>query len=236
MDLLISVVGAHEVAAAVAGQADIVDVKDPREGSLGAAVPHVIRAVRRATPEAIPVSVAIGDVPNLPGMAALAAAGAAGCGVQYVKVGLLGPRDHDQALALLAGVCRAARDADPAVRVMATAYADAHRTGSLPPRELPAVAAEAGADGCMIDTAQKSGGTLFTELSAADLERFVASCRETGLLCALAGSLRAADVPLLHELAPDIVGFRGAACRDGRRDGTIDLEAVRRLKSLVAQA
>lgn len=236
MDLLISVVGEHEVDAAVAGHADIVDVKDPREGSLGAAVPHVIRAVRRATPAAIPVSVAIGDVPNLPGMAALAAAGAAGCGVQYVKVGLLGPRDYGQALALLAGVCCAAREVDPAVRVMATAYADAHRTGSLPPRELPAVAAEAGADGCMIDTAQKSGGTLLTELSAVELESFVGCCRDARLLCALAGSLRAADVPLLHELAPDIVGFRGAACHDGRRDGAIDPDAVQRLKSLVAQA
>ena len=104
------------------------------------------------------MSVAIGDVPNLPGMAALAAAGAAGCGVQFVKVGLLGPRDHDEAFAVLAAVCRAARDEAPGVRVMATAYADARTTGSLPPAELPAVAAEAGADGCMIDTAAKGGG------------------------------------------------------------------------------
>jgi (5-formylfuran-3-yl)methyl phosphate synthase len=236
MELLISVVCEREVGAAVAGHADIVDVKNPREGSLGANFPHVIRAVRDTTPAAIPVSVAIGDVPNLPGMAALAAAGAAACGVQYVKVGLLGPRDHDEAFALLAAVCRAARDADPVVRVMATAYADAHATGSLPALELPAVAAEAGADGCMIDTARKSGGTLLGELPAADLESFVARCRSARLLCALAGSLRAADMPRLHELAPDIVGFRGAACHQGRRDGRVDRDAVLRLRELVAQA
>ena len=236
MELLISVVGEHEVDAAVAGHADIVDVKNPREGSLGANFPHVIRAVRDATPAAIPVSVAIGDVPNLPGMAALAAAGAAGCGVQYVKVGLLGPRDSDEAFALLTAVCRATRDEDPAVRVMATAYADARTTGSLPPLELPAVAAAAGADGCMVDTARKDGGTLLTELDGAELESFVARCREAGLLCALAGSLRATDVPRLRELAPDIVGFRGAACRESRRDGDLDRDAVLRLKDLVAQA
>ncbi len=187
MELLISVVGEHEVEAAVSGHADIVDVKNPREGSLGANFPHVIRRVREITPTEIPVSAAIGDFPNLPGMAALAAAGAAGCGVQYVKVGLLGPRDHDEAFALLSAVCRAGRDQDPRVRIMATAYADARKTGSLPPLELPAVAAEAGADGCMIDTALKSGGTLLTELGAAELESFVARCREAGLLCALAG-------------------------------------------------
>ena len=119
---------------------------------------------------------------------------------------------------------------------MATAYADARTTGSFPPLELPSVAAEAGADGCMIDTARKTGGTLLTELGAAELETFVARCREAGLLCALAGSLRAADVPRLLELAPDIVGFRGAACREGRRDGSVDRDAVLRLKDLVAQA
>ena len=192
--------------------------------------------MREITPAEIPVSAAIGDVPNLPGMAALAAAGAAGCGVQYVKVGLLGPRDHDEAFAVLSAVCRAARDEDPAVRIMATAYADARTSGSLPPLELPAVAAEAGADGCMIDTAVKAGRTLLTELGAAELELFVARCRTAGLLCALAGSLRASDMPRLSELAPDIVGFRGAACRGGRRDGSIDRDAVLRLNELVAQA
>jgi uncharacterized protein (UPF0264 family) len=236
MDLLISVVGEAEVHPAVAGGADIVDVKNPREGSLGANFPHVIRRVRELTPAAVPVSVAIGDVPNLPGMAALAAAGAAGCGVQFVKVGLLGPRDHDEAYAVLAAVCRAARDEAPGVRVMATAYADAGATGSLPPAELPAVAAEAGTDGCMIDTAAKGAGTLFTALAAAELERFVSACGEAGLLCALAGSLSASDMPRLRALAPDIVGFRGAACGDGRREGALDRDAVQRLKELVAQA
>jgi hypothetical protein len=236
MELLISITGEDEVGSAVSGLADIVDVKNPSEGSLGAGFPHVIRRVRELTPAVIPVSAAIGDVPNLPGMAALAAAGAAACGVQYVKVGLLGPRDHDEAFAVIAAVCRAARDQDPGVRIMATAYADAALTGSLPPGELPSVAAEAGADGCMLDTAVKDGGTLFSALGAADLEEFVTSCRRGGLLCALAGSLRASDVPRLRDLAPDIAGFRGAACDGGRRDGRIARDAVLRLKGLVAQA
>ncbi len=236
MDLLISVIDEAEVRTAVAGGADIVDVKNPREGSLGANFPHVIRRIRALTPAAVPVSVAIGDFPNLPGTAALAAAGAAACGVQYVKVGLLGPRDHEEAFALLSAVCRGARDEAPGVRVMAAAYADAHAIGSLPPGELPTVAAAAGADGCMIDTAAKGEVTLFTELAAAELDRFVTSCRDAKLLCALAGSLSVSDVPRLRELAPDIVGVRGAVCRGGRRGGTLDGEAVLRLKELVAQA
>lgn len=236
MELLISVIDEAEVRPAVAGGADIVDVKNPREGSLGANFPHVIRRIRVLTPAAVPVSVAIGDFPNLPGTAALAAAGAAACGVQYVKVGLLGPQDHEEAFAVLSAVCRAVRDEAADVRVMAAAYADARATGSLAPGELPAVAAAAGADGCMIDTLGKGKVTLFTELAAAELDRFVTGCREAKLLCALAGSLRASDVPRLRELAPDIVGVRGAVCDGGRRDGKLDGEAVLRLKELVAQA
>lgn len=234
VQLLISVVSEDEVGAAVAGGADIVDVKNPREGSLGASFPHVIRRVRELTPPEVPVSAAIGDVPNLPGMAALAAAGAAACGVQYVKVGLLGLREPEDARLLLAAVRRAARECDPSVRVMATAYADAHRVGSLPPLALPAAAAAAGVDGCMLDTAHKSDGTLLTVLGPADREAFVRHCRDAGLLCALAGSLRADDLPEIAALGPDIVGFRGAACRGTRVEGRVEAEAVRRLKARVA--
>ena len=66
MKLLVSVAGEIETAAAVEGGADIIDVKNPKEGALGANFPHVIRNVRKATPQSIPVSAAIGDVPNLP--------------------------------------------------------------------------------------------------------------------------------------------------------------------------
>ena len=65
--LCVSVIDAGEARAAAAAGADIVDVKNPTEGSLGAPAPAVIAQVRAATPEELPVSVAIGDMPNLPG-------------------------------------------------------------------------------------------------------------------------------------------------------------------------
>lgn len=234
MQLLVSVMHEDEVAAAVAGGADIVDVKNPSEGSLGANFPRVIRRVRELTPPHVPVSAAIGDAPNLPGMVALAAAGAATCGVQYVKVGLLGPREPRDALLLLTEVCRAAREQDPAVLIMATAYADARRIGSFLPLDLPMVAADAGADGCMLDTASKHGATLLSELGAAELETFVARCRAGSLICALAGSLREHDVQRIHDLGPDIIGVRTAACRGDRLTGRVDGDAVRSLKERIA--
>ena len=76
MKLLVSVVSADEARIAAAAGADIVDVKNPAEGSLGAPSPAVIAAVRDAVGAERPVSAAIGDMPNLPGTAALAALGA----------------------------------------------------------------------------------------------------------------------------------------------------------------
>jgi uncharacterized protein (UPF0264 family) len=126
MRLLVSVVDADEARAAAAANADIVDVKNPGEGSLGAPSPAVIEGVRAAVPGHLPVSAAIGDMPDLPGTAALAALGAARSGAAFVKVGLWGVSTEPEAVALL----RAVRDGVagvPGTVVVAAAYADARR-------------------------------------------------------------------------------------------------------------
>jgi hypothetical protein len=236
MQLLVSVRSETEVLAAVEGGADIVDVKNPDEGTLGANFPHVIRQARTLTPPGIAVSAAIGDVPNLPGTVALAALGAALCGVQYVKVGLLGPQTHAQAVYLLQQVCRAVRDTCPNTLIIATAYADAPKVKALPPLALPAAAIEAGVDGCMLDTLGKKGGTLLTCLPGDFLRHFVTQCRQAQLLCALAGSLQHPDdLAAACRLGADIIGVRTAACIGDRMTGHIDRYKVQRLKALLAE-
>ena len=145
MRLLVSVVDEGEARAAAAAGADIVDVKNPGEGSLGAPSPAIIEGVRAAVPAQLPVSAAIGDMPNLPGTAALAALGAARCGAAFVKVGLWGATTEPEAVALL----RAVRDAVagvPGTVVVAAAYADARRVahGPLAPELLVRAARAAG--------------------------------------------------------------------------------------------
>lgn len=233
--LLVSVITAAEVAAAVGGGADIVDVKDPREGSLGAPRPDLIRAVRALTPPERLVSAAIGDMPHLPGTAALAGLAAATCGAAYVKVGLRGSRCPADALDLIQAVVRAVADAAPSARVIATAYADGAASRLLPPHLLPEVAAAAGAHGCMLDTLSKGTGGLRAALSDADLRRFVDDGRRWGLLVALAGSLTVGDLPFLAQLAPDIVGVRGAACAGGRRSGQVEESRVAVLKAALGR-
>ena len=71
--------------------------------------PRVIAGVRAAVPAELPVSAAIGDMPNLPGTAALAALGAARSGATFVKVGLWGVSTEGDAVDLLRAVRRRRR-------------------------------------------------------------------------------------------------------------------------------
>ena len=233
MKLLVSVVNETEVAAAVAGGADIIDVKNPREGTLGANFPHVIRRVRSLTPRELGVSATIGDKSNLPGTTSLAALGASVCGVQYIKVGLLGTQIERDAIFVLQQVCRAVREYSSHTRIIAATYADADKVNSLPPLSLVVAAKEAGVDGCLLDTALKGDGTLLTNLSDIQLHAFVEQCRAANLLCALAGSLEERDIPHVCKFAPDIIGVRTAACQGDRFTGLVDRRKVRRLKELI---
>src|SRR5689334_13199954 len=163
MRLLVSVVDEAEARLAVAGGVDVVDVKNPAEGSLGAPAPGVVARVRDVLPAGRPLSVAIGDLPALPGTAALAALGAARCGADYVRVGRGGASTVAGAVAVL----RAAREAvEGAAAVVAVTYADAARVASrpLPPPQLVTAARRAGVAGCLLDTSVKDGRGLLAWL------------------------------------------------------------------------
>ncbi len=230
MKLMISVRDAQEAAAALAGGADIIDVKNPAEGSLGAGHPETITAIMRAVQAATPVSASIGDVPNLPGTVALAGLGAATCGVRFVKVGLLGARTGAEAANLLEAVSSALRMANGTVGLVACTYADAALVGSLDPFALPEAAAPF-VEGCLIDTAIKDGRTLFQCLPEDAVLRFIRQCHDRGLFCGLAGSLQQEDLTRALALGADIAGVRTAACEGGQRSGVISMKLVERLKA-----
>jgi (5-formylfuran-3-yl)methyl phosphate synthase len=234
MKLLVSVVDAAEARLAIAGGVDVVDVKNPAEGSLGAPVPGVIARVRDVLPADLPLSAAIGDLPSLPGTAALAALGAARAGAAYVKIGLWGPSTAADAVAVL----RAARDAvEGEADVVAVAYADAARVPSrpLPPRELVTAARGAGVAACLLDTAIKDGRGLLSWLSADALAGLVAEAHDAGLEMGLAGELRADDLPAVRATGADIAGVRSAACRGGRRTAALDPARIARVRALCGE-
>lgn len=234
MKLLISAVDEEEARAAIAGNADIIDVKNPKEGALGASFPWITQRIREIAPRNVEVSCTLGDLPNLPGSVSLAALGAATTGVDYVKVGLGGVKTKKDAVFLLQNAVKAVKDYSPTIKVVAAGYGDAKRVGSISPLLIPEVVDEANADVAMVDTAVKDGSDLFTFLTNEKIKLIVEDAHDRGLLVALAGSLRKEQISNVFTLKADIVGLRGAACTDGDRvNGRVTRESVRELADTV---
>lgn len=238
MKLLVSVETVDEAQVACDAGCAILDIKNPREGSLGANFPWVLRDIKKRLPDmTCETSATIGDLPHKPGTAALAAYAVASMGIDYVKAGLQGSTTRAEALEMMRAVKRAVALANPKARAVAAGFADWRRFDGLSPADLVWAAREAQIGACLIDTYIKDGSTLFDHFSSSELEDFIGRCREAGILCALAGSIRAEHLPELARLDPDLIGVRGALCTDARdRRSVIDPARTREFIMLTAKA
>ncbi len=214
--LLASVRSLHEARIALATRVDVIDLKEPAEGALGA-VPLAVARLVAALPHRPTVSATIGDLPFAPDRVVPAVRAMAATRVDIVKVGIF---DGDLPATLVALKPLAAEG----IKLVAVMFADRDPDLALLPRLRAA-----GFLGAMLDTADKAGGGLRQHLPPDRLKRFVAAARREQLLCGLAGSLAIEDIEPLAALASDYLGFRGALCaRD--RAGALDparLDAVR---------
>jgi (5-formylfuran-3-yl)methyl phosphate synthase len=232
--LLVSVRSGAEVAAALAGGADIIDAKEPARGSLGVVDPGTLAEIARAVPPGVPLSVALGDLRGSDDVErAIATLGAGGgVGSAFLKVGFAGVSEKSRVRLAIRGMVGAASTLVGRPPVVAVAYADHHSAATLSPTALAEVAVEEGAIGVLLDTWTKDGRALFDWISPSTLKDWVNEVRSRGLVAAVAGSLHAASIPTVLRAEPDIVGIRGAAC-DGGRSGVVSPSRVRAIRSAI---
>jgi uncharacterized protein (UPF0264 family) len=225
--LLVSVRSPLEVAPALAGGAQIVDTKEPSRGSLGPVEPRMLRAILECVPEGFPVSVALGDFCRVPELlAALEALNVPDHGgPMYLKMGFAGLRSDLKIARLMETAVSATAEMAAPWQIVAVAYADSERAGTLQPMVIPPLAKAAGAAAVLVDTWGKDGRGLLDWLGTDTLVSWVDGARELGLLTALAGSLRPVDLPLVCQANPDVIGTRGAVCFGGR-SGSISEDLV----------
>jgi len=229
MQLLVSPSSIEEAKSSLS--ADIIDVKKPSEGSLGANFPWVIQEIKKIAGKK-PVSAAIGDNEYKPGTAALSAYGAAHAGADFIKVGLMFD-GTDRARDVIEAVTTAVKREFPEKYVVIAAYSDFQRMGTISPFAISQLVADAGADVAMIDTGIKDGKSTFAFMDEEALTRFVEQNRDLGLQTALAGSLKFEDLDALKRINPEIIGVRGMVC-GGDRTATIRIELVEKaMKMLV---
>jgi uncharacterized protein (UPF0264 family) len=209
--------------------ADIIDVKKPSEGSLGANFPWVIREIKTLSDK--PLSAAIGDFDYKPGGAALAAYGAACAGADYVKIGLAFD-GQEKARDVIGAVVKAVKDEFPKKFVVIAAYSDYQRMHSISPFEMAPIAADCGADVAMVDTGIKDRQSTFAFMNEDALRSFTQTNKKLGLRTAVAGALKFEDIEALKRINPDIIGVRGMVC-GGDRNATIREDLIKTALTMI---
>lgn len=204
---------------------DIIDLKAPALGALGALPVDTVREIVATINKRCPVSATVGDLPMqaqtvLPAVEAMAATG-----VDYVKIGFFPGDGWNQTVAALQPVT--ARGS----RLIAVLFGD-----QKPALSFIKALSEAGFTGVMLDTMDKNSGSLTQVYPRASLCEFVAEARRHGLICGLAGSLRQTDIPPLLDLRPDYLGFRGALCVRHERTARLDKDAALAIRVCFSQS
>ena len=221
--MLASVMTCAEAMIALEGGADIIDLKNPARGALGALDDNTIRAVVTAVAGRVPVSATVGDLVEMDGgQVGRAVEHMAANGVDYVKVGFFPSPAAAACLDALSA------HAGKGIRLVAVLFGDLGYEGFL----VPDFAA-AGFAGIMLDTAIKGGGSIRGRIADSRLADFVAAAQASGLVAGLAGSLAITDIAPLIQMRPDYLGFRGALCAGGIRTGGLDAAAFARVRSAV---
>jgi (5-formylfuran-3-yl)methyl phosphate synthase len=218
--MLASVTSVAEAKLALDGGADIIDLKDPAAGALGALPLNVVRNVTTLVAGRTPVSATVGDLLN-PSRDELlnAVEGLVDAGIDYVKVGFFAGQD---VAAHLAAMSDCAKRGTPIIAVL---FADVGWPSGMVARLMAH-----GVTGVMIDTAEKNGRSLLRHITEQELAFFLRDAESRSLVTGLAGSLTEVDVGRLLPLKPGYLGFRGALCDGLNRLLGLDVRAIARIR------
>jgi uncharacterized protein (UPF0264 family) len=230
--LLVSVRSAAEARAALAAGADLVDLKEPRRGALGAVDCDVAAEVASVAAGRAPLSMALGELLECQ----VDTLHAIPSEVVYAKLGLAGantqldwPRRWRAALELL----------PRSTRPVAVIYADWQEALAPPPGAVFVEARKLGCGALLVDTWRKSSGGLLDCMNRRELAELLAEARACGMLGVLGGSLTWESVAPVLELTPDYVAVRGAVCQGSRLgplDGNLVARWVRRVHGLLEKS
>ncbi len=226
--LLLSVRNAAEAEIGVTHGADYIDVKEPRRGPLGRVDPATVASVVSTVGGRRPVSVALGELrewePDGGELDSLQ-------GVDRVKVGLSGCANSPDWEFRMKEIARAlSEDAG----LVAVQYADWRWCDGPRPQSLLDAACRVGCTTWLIDTYDKSLGTLFDHASMPVLAHLVRAASRLGMTTVVAGSLTEADFGKVADAGADLVAVRGAACDGNSRCGQICIRRVIALRESLA--
>lgn len=199
--LLVSVTSAEEALLALEGGVDIIDMKNPLEGALGALPLSIVTEAVAAVNGRRITSATTGDLPMQPALVCEAVMQMAATGIDLIKVGFFG--DEHSNIACIEALQPLI--AQHHLSMVAVLMADLSPQFTLLP-----LLRKAGFWGVMLDTANKDGRNLLAHIDQEKLQIFLQMAK--GLQTGLAGSLKMENIATIAHLNPSYIGVRGAAC------------------------
>src|SRR5450830_1107746 len=214
--ILISVTSITEAQIALDNGADIIDLKDPSAGALGALPLPLIKSIVNYINGQKLVSATIGDLPMQPDLILERVTMLASVNVDYIKIGFFDTSDYQPCLDALQAITKSGE------KLIAVLFAEHEYSASL----IGAIS-KAGFIGVMLDTAKKNGCTFMDYYSEEKCKEFSQKVFNHGLSFGLAGSLKLQHVAIAKKINPTYVGFRGGVCAENQRELSLDAEKIK---------
>lgn len=233
--LLVSVRSAAEAIDAVAGGADIIDVKEPNRGALGRADNQAVQSVIDAVGDSVPVSMACGELVDLPNGSTQSPTNQSQIPrkLAYAKIGLAGCVSTDVA-DWKEKWKHWVTTIPTAVQPIAVIYADASNAGSPTAADIIELSQQFNCQGILIDTFRKQKHrSLFDWQTESEIVDWIDAAHNGNQFVAIAGSLTAEHFSRVLRMQADIIAIRGAACK-GDRDGEICKQKICDLSNILA--
>lgn len=221
--ILASVKNLAEVELVLSANVDIIDLKQPELGALGALPVELVCEIVAKINGHYLVSATVGDLPMDAEIIFNAVSEMAKTGVNFVKIGFFPAQNWQTIIQKLATITEN-------TRLVAVLFAD-----TQPDFAIISELKKANFSGVMLDTIDKQKGSLLDVMVIEKISEFVKLAKENNLICGLAGSLREKNIEQLLSLNADYLGFRGALCRNHQRVAEIDFNSIRKIQLTITK-
>lgn len=219
--LLISVKNTNEALIALEAGADIIDLKDPNVGALGALDLAISTEIIAALNKQAIVSATVGEGHANLNELVLAMRLRAKMGADIIKIAVSALFDEADFFAEMQSLSHAG------IKIVAVFFADERVDLTL-----LTTLNQAGFYGAMLDTKNKHQSLVQVQ-SKNDLQMFTQACYQSHLQSGLAGSLQPQHIDELMRCNSTYIGFRGGVCDNLARTSDLSRDKVVEVKKLL---
>jgi len=224
-NILVSFKSLQEISINILNFVDIIDLKDPKKGSLGAwNISQINKAVKIFGKKKF-LSATIGDVKerkkiieNLFVFDRI--------GLDFIKFGVFISNEIE-----MIELLREISEKNFKTQLVPVIFADDHNLLEITKNNLRKIK-DLNFNFLLLDTFLKKKGSLMQECSFNYLSNFIKKSRDLGIAVGLAGKLKTKQIPQLLKLRAQIIGFRSAVCEKNDRCSIISENKTRNIHSL----